>query len=66
MKGDSDDSLTWPFTGKVTFELLNQLEDNNHHKMTARFVDYEMIGDRVTHDGVGLYRRRTWRVHFPR
>ena len=53
MKGDNDDSLTWPFTGKVTFELLNQLEDENHHSMTARFVNCETIGDRVTHDGVG-------------
>ena len=29
MKGDNDDSLSWPFTGSVTFELLNQLEDKN-------------------------------------
>ena len=37
MKGDNDDSLTWPFTGTVTFELLNQLEDENHHKSTTSF-----------------------------
>ena len=30
MKGDNDDFLTWPFTGSVTIELLNQLEDTNH------------------------------------
>ena len=35
MKGDNDDSLTWPFTGTVTFELLNQLEDKNHHGYTT-------------------------------
>ena len=35
MKGDNDDSLTWPFTGSVTFELLNQLEDKNHHTFTT-------------------------------
>ena len=34
MKGDNDDSLTWPFTGSVNFELLNQLEDKNHHTYT--------------------------------
>ena len=34
MKGDNDDSLTWPFTGSITFELLNQLEDNNHEAIT--------------------------------
>ncbi len=35
MKGDNDDSLSWPFTGTVTVELLNQLEDENHHKEIA-------------------------------
>ena len=54
MKGDNDDSLTWPFTGTVTFELLNQLEDENHHKKTARFRGCELIGDRVMNDGIGL------------
>ena len=39
MKGDNDDSLTWPFTRTVTFELLNQLEDKNHHKKSATFPD---------------------------
>ena len=34
MKGDNDDSLTWPFTGSVTVELLNQLEDKNHYTYT--------------------------------
>ena len=37
MKGHNDDSLTWPFTGTVTFELLNQLEDKNHYKKTVIF-----------------------------
>ena len=54
MKGDNDDSLTWPFTGTVTFELLNQLEDKNHYSVTARFVNCETIGDRVTHDEVRI------------
>ena len=30
MKGVNDDSLTWPFSGSIKFELLNQLEDKNH------------------------------------
>ena len=29
-KGKYDDDLKWPFIGKVTMKLLNQLEDNNH------------------------------------
>ncbi|XP_064399361.1 TNF receptor-associated factor 2-like isoform X3 [Halichondria panicea] len=38
MKGDNDDSLSWPFTGTVTVELLNQLEDKNHQKGTTIFT----------------------------
>ena len=30
MRGENDDHLPWPFTGRVTVELLNQLEDDNH------------------------------------
>ena len=36
-KGRNDDSLTWPFRGSVTVELLNQLEDRNHRKV---ILDY--------------------------
>ena len=34
MSGEYDDILEWPFQGEVTVELLNQLEDKNHHKYT--------------------------------
>ena len=41
MKGDNDDSLSWPFTGTITVALLNQLEDKNHLKRTLTFsADY--------------------------
>jgi TNF receptor-associated factor 4 len=39
MSGKHDDLLTWPFSGQVTIELLNQLEDNNHHSETFNFND---------------------------
>ncbi len=38
MKGPNDDSLSWPFTGTVTFELLNQLEDKNHDNRRLTFL----------------------------
>ena len=47
MKGDNDDSLTWPFTGTVAFELLNQLEDKNHHKMSVKFLADNEASKRV-------------------
>uniref|UniRef100_A0A1X7TDB5 MATH domain-containing protein n=1 Tax=Amphimedon queenslandica TaxID=400682 RepID=A0A1X7TDB5_AMPQE len=34
MAGEYDNSLEWPFQGEVTVELLNQLEDQNHKKIT--------------------------------
>ena len=43
MKGDYDDNLKWPITGTVTVELLNQLEDTNHHAI--RFTYPEGRGD---------------------
>jgi TNF receptor-associated factor 4 len=37
MRGENDDRLTWPFSGEVNIELLNQLEDANHF---ARLICY--------------------------
>ena len=39
MPGEYDDMLEWPFQGKVTVELLNQLEDRNHYKHVTPFND---------------------------
>ena len=33
LKGSYDNQVRWPFHGTVTFELLNQLGDDNHHKV---------------------------------
>ena len=35
MKGQHDDCLRWPFTGDITFELINWLEDKGHYKKTT-------------------------------
>ena len=51
MKGDNDASLTWPFTGTVTIELLNQLEDDNHDEVSFTFPAEEKAGRRVFIDG---------------
>ncbi len=31
VRGGNDNDLNWPFVGDITFQLLNQLEDKNHH-----------------------------------
>ena len=53
MKGDNDDSLSWPFTGTVTIELLNQLEDKNHYKVTLPFLADTESSQRVVDDERG-------------
>ena len=45
LKGEHDDELTWPFTGTVEVELLNQLEDRFHCKKTGTYT--EEVGKRV-------------------
>ena len=37
LEGAYDASLTWPFMGKMTFTLLNQLANENHHSWTFEF-----------------------------
>jgi hypothetical protein len=37
IRGEHDIKLKWPFIGKVTFTLFNQLEDKNHHTLTSLF-----------------------------
>ncbi len=52
MKGENDDYLTWPFTGTVTFELLNQLKDRGHHKGTFTFPQNHPASQRVVDDEI--------------
>ncbi len=35
--GEYDSELAWPFVGKITFSLLNQLEDENHIEKVLSF-----------------------------
>lgn len=37
MRGENDEHLAWPFSGSVNVELLNQLEDKNHHSKSILF-----------------------------
>ena len=39
MRGKNDDKLSWPFRGKVTITLLNQLKDKNHHTETLTYPE---------------------------
>ncbi len=53
MKGDNDDYLAWPFPGTITIELLNQLEDDNHHITTTTFPADSKASQRVVYGEKG-------------
>ncbi len=53
MKGENDDSLFWPFTGTVIIELLNQLEDKNHHIKILKFLADSKSSQKVDRGGRG-------------
>lgn len=49
MRGEYDDQLDFPFKGTITFELLNQLENSNHHSRSYTYKDTDYgVMDRVT------------------
>lgn len=50
MQGNFDGYLEWPFRGEVTVQLLNQLEDKDHHTVTIAFTDqtHHIIAGRLT------------------
>jgi len=39
MRGKNDDNLSWPFRGKVTITMLNQLADENHCTYTIMYPE---------------------------
>ena len=45
MRGENDDQLSWPFSGKVEVSMLNQLRDKNHH---IDIIDFSDLGESST------------------
>ena len=41
MKGENDDTLTWPIRYKCTITLLNQLRDDGHFRKTINYTTDE-------------------------
>ena len=41
LEGPFDSQLSWPLLGKFKLELLNQLEDSNHHAESVKYIDKE-------------------------
>ena len=47
MRGDNDDNLKWPFKGTITVNLLNQLQDGQHHTKEL-WSQYSCVSERVS------------------
>jgi len=58
LNGLYDNQLPWPFLGTVVIEVLNQLEDCNHHKLVLKYeASSDMrVGNRPTHS-------ISWMIH---
>ena len=41
LNGPFDSQLSWPLLGTFKIELLNQLEDDNHHAASVKFIENE-------------------------
>ena len=50
MKGEFDEQLSWPFSGQVEIELLNNCKDEQHYKGTVDYGSASVgkAGNRVT------------------
>ena len=63
MKGEYDDSLTFPFRGVFTVEIINWLQDQHHIQGTIHITDDNdddhRVGGRVTTD----YAPTGWSIH---
>lgn len=49
IKGKCDDKLNWPLVANVTFEVLNQIENQDHHKkkMSIQVEDNMVVGENM-------------------
>ena len=64
MKGPNDDKLIWPFCGDVVVELVNWIEDNDHHRrvielspevVTNNVCNRVLVGDRSVGRGTSKF-----------
>ena len=50
-EGEYDAGLKWPFVGKMTVTLLNQLQDMNHHSVV---IPFNATSNRKVGDSLGI------------
>ena len=60
LQGEYDDTLTWPYTGAVTFEIINWKYDRDHVKWTFNFSHKGAIADGNGSKPTGKKRNKSW------
>ena len=55
IKGEYDDTLTWPYTGTVTYEIINWKDDRDHVKHTTGFSGRSAIAGGCGNKPTGKY-----------
>ena len=65
VRGVHDNTLKWPFIGRVHFTLLNQLEDRNHHVRTLNLDATRKAGVSNSTWGLSSFIPNTMLAHDP-
>ena len=63
IQGEYDDTLTWPYTGTVTYEIINWKDDSNHVKRTADFSGKSVIAGGYGNQPTGEDSNKGWGHH---
>ena len=65
MRGEFDSHLKWPFRGTVTFQLVNQLEYNEHRTFSNPYTNE--LSDAISGQVIGRERSvgRGWSKFLP-
>ena len=60
IQGEYDDTLTWPYTGTVTYEIINWKGNRDHVKRTADFSKESVIAGGYGNKPTGKNRSHGW------
>lgn len=64
LNGKYDSQLKWPFLGEVTVTLLNQFQDNGHHRKTIFFTEALKARAAGTYFGISTFMPHTQLVKY--
>ena len=60
IQGEYDDTLRWPYTGSVTYEIINWKDDRNHITKIVDFSEEGTIADGCGNKPTGKKNNNSW------